>query len=709
MKIKTLTQTIIYLLVIAAFSLNVVQAQQAGSLDSTFGSGGKVTTNARGDIDTASAVALQPNGAIVVAGRLDGSTWGAARYNPNGSLDTSFGTNGIASVTAGMDFVSGVHIQADGKIISSGSGFEVIGDGRYIAVRVNADGSPDTTFGTNGVARGKVGSQTAQFLAQASILQPDGKLLIVGTVQRSSLHSAIGVVRLNQNGSLDTSFNGGAAIIQQGTTSSNFYSEGAILQSDGKILTVNRYFINANDYGTLLIRLNSNGSLDAGFGSGGGVFRNNKFAGEDMIVQSDGRIIVAGGSYTPYASGEIFLERFNTDGTLDAGFGTGGQIRTTVSGGMVTVNDVVAQADGKIIVTGRIGNKRVSSDCQFDNPYSGQFLLVRYNSNGTVDTTFGNGGGVGTSFGTPDAEARESIVQPDGKIVTVGFIGDVCGLNSDFAVSRYLGGQVGARRTLFDFDGDGRADQAVFRSGVWYLFRSGSGFTSAQFGVSTDKLAPADFDGDGKTDIAVFRDGVWYWLNSSNGNFNGVQFGSPGDVPVPADYTGDGRAELAVYRLGFWYLLNLANNQFQAVQFGISSDKPVPADFDADGKTDVAVFRDGNWYWLRSSDNGFRAAQWGIASDKPVVGDYDGDSRADQAVYRSGVWYILGSTQGFFSVQFGIAGDVPVAADYDGDGKTDVAVFRDGNWYWLDSSNNQFRAMQWGIANDKPIPAAFVP
>lgn len=270
--------------------------------------------------------------------------------------------------------------------------------------------------------------------------------------------------------------------------------------------------------------------------------------------------------------------------------------------------------------------------------------------------------------------------------------------------------RVSAKR--FDFDGDARADLSVFRTAnaTWYVWASQTNSLLAlQFGLATDKLVPADYDGDGKTDIAVFRDGNWYLLQSSDNAFRAVQFGLAGDLPVPADYTGDGRDEIAVYRAGAWHIFNLANNQFQFVQFGISSDKPVPADFDGDGRTDVAIYRDGTWYWMRSSDNSLRAVQFGTASDKPVVGHYDGDGHADQAVYRGGVWYVLGSMQGFYAVQFGINNDVPVAADYDGDGKTDVAVFREGVWYVLQSSNNQLLSGQWGEANDRPVPAAFVP
>ncbi|HLM60122.1 MAG TPA: VCBS repeat-containing protein, partial [Pyrinomonadaceae bacterium] len=270
-------------------------------------------------------------------------------------------------------------------------------------------------------------------------------------------------------------------------------------------------------------------------------------------------------------------------------------------------------------------------------------------------------------------------------------------------------------RVPFDFDGDGRADQAVFRlsNGAWHLLRSTAGYTAFGFGLGTDKLTPADYDGDGKADVGVFRNGNWYSLDSSTGQFRAVQFGQAEDVPIPADYDNDGRADIGVFRPsnGVWYRLQSING-FTATQFGQSGDVPVAADYDGDGKSDIAVFRptNGTWYIIRSRD-GFSAAQFGQSGDKPVAADYDGDGRTDIAVFRpqNGAWYLLRSTAGYTGYAFGLGTDIPVPADYDGDGKADVAVFRDGNWYIIKSATNQFQAIQFGTAADKPVPAALIP
>ena len=190
-----------------------------------------------------------------------------------------------------------------------------------------------------------------------------------------------------------------------------------------------------------------------------------------------------------------------------------------------------------------------------------------------------------------------------------------------------------------DFDGDGKSDISVFRPSdrTWYLNRSTEGFTSAQFGIPSDKIT-ADYDGDGKTDIAVYRDGTWWRINSSDLTIGVDQYGTASDIPVPADY------------------------------------------YDGDGRADLAVFRpsNGTWYFKRSSQ-GFLVAQFGTAEDDLQVGDLDGDGKADLAVRRpsDNTWYLLRSTAGFApSLTWGEAGDAAAPADFDGDGKTDIAVFQ---------------------------------
>ena len=360
-----------------------------------------------------------------------------------------------------------------------------------------------------------------------------------------------------------------------------------------------------------------------------------------------------------------------------------------------------------------------SADCQITggsyidfyafNGRAGQQITILMNSSqfdtflylldqNTVIAVDDNGGG-GTN-------SRIALVLPRNGIYIIGANSFDPNTFGNYSVN--LAGNSPPSSVKFDFDNDGKADVSVFRpsDGVWYLLQSTAGFAGVQFGISTDKLAPAGYDGDGKTDIAVFRDGNWYLQRSQTG-FAAVQFGASGDIPQPADFDGDGRAELAVYRGGNWYTLNLVNGQFAAVQFGIASDKPVVGDYDGDGRADYAVYRDGVWYLLQSTQ-GFAGVQFGIASDKPVSADYDGDGKTDIAVYRDGVWYQLRSSQGFVSVSFGIATDLPTPADYDGDGKVDAAVFKDGTWYLLQSTNG-FAAIPFGLTNDKPIPNAFVP
>jgi uncharacterized protein YkwD len=270
-------------------------------------------------------------------------------------------------------------------------------------------------------------------------------------------------------------------------------------------------------------------------------------------------------------------------------------------------------------------------------------------------------------------------------------------------------------RPRYDFDGDGKANVAVFRpsDGTWYIQRADGSFYGQPFGVSGDIPVAADYDGDGLTDVAVYRGGSWYRQRSGAG-FDAFNYGVPTDIPFAADFDGDGKADAGVFRPSesVWYVLQSSNGQNLIVKFGSEGDVPIPGDFDGDKKADLNVFRpsDSTWYRLNSGDGSFFGVKFGATGDRPITGDFDGDGKADPAVFRpsDGASYILASTTGMMnSVVFGVADDVLVPADYDGDGKDDVAVFRRSNasWYVHNSSNGMDTGVQFGVSTDIPVMA----
>ena len=280
----------------------------------------------------------------------------------------------------------------------------------------------------------------------------------------------------------------------------------------------------------------------------------------------------------------------------------------------------------------------------------------------------------------------------------------------------------GIAATAGDYDGDGKADIAVFRplSGTWYIIPSSNPSSPIiqQWGTAGDIPVPGDYDGDGKTDIAVWRPstGTWYIIPSSNPSSPIVQqWGTAGDIPVPGDYDGDGKTDIAVFRpsTGTWFIIPSSTpTSFRVQQWGTSGDIPVPSDYDGDRKTDVAVWRPstGTWFIVPSSTpTSFRVQQWGTSGDIPVPGDYDGDGKTDIAVWRpsTGIWFIIPSSNPSFPIvqQWGTSGDLPVPGDYDGDGKTDMSVWRpsSGTWFVIHSSSpTNFVVTQWGISTDIP-------
>lgn len=333
-----------------------------GSLDPSFGGG---TGFIDGPSGFASAVNVQTDGKIVVVGSNTVGITLTVRYNSDGTLDTTFGINGIVTDTTGI-FALDIAVQPDGKIIIAGvdATFQ-----NFQVIRYNSNGTLDTTFGSGGVVTGPQG------LGFALALQSDSKIILVGTDIIAGLFK---VVRYNSNGSIDTIFQSGP----------DEFASGVVIQNDGKVVVAG----STNTFNLRLVRYNTDGTLDSSFVAGAspsGIWG-------PVLLQPDGKIIVAGNTFVP----TLELARFNPDGSLDTTFGGG-----VIAGPPGLANSVLLQADGKSVILGAP---------TFAGP---TFQLVRYTSAGTLDPSFGIGGIVQAPSGIV---AFNGALQSDGKIIAVG-------------------------------------------------------------------------------------------------------------------------------------------------------------------------------------------------------------------------------------------------------------------------------------------------
>ena len=733
------------LFVLLTGAVMTAHAQQtAGGLDNSFDGDGKLVTNLGNPDTLASSVVVQQDGKIVVVGLtgavdLASEAPGASdflvlRYNADGSPDNSFDGDGrvVTSFGDGEDGAGAVRIQPDGKILVAGAINMKTPQGQVALARYNANGSLDTTFDGDGKLTTDVAElQNVEERAEALILQPDGKILVVvSTLKENFLEDQVFVVRYNADGSRDNSFAGDGITtlpfvipggpggnIAQGLTGNDI-----ALQPDGKVVVAG--IVTTEEFGDVFVwRINADGTHDQTFGGRAvTVSFNRSDLAASVFVRPDNKIFVAGSTFDDSSFRNDFtFARFNADGSPDNSFDGDGKKTTPYGGTGITIPlEYKFQADGKIVSAGAFVGGITAPEAAF--------AVTRFDANGNLDATFGDGGKAVTEFGDGLDSAQALVIQTDGRVVAAG-VNETEPLSDNYnlAVARYLGGAaVAPGEAPFDFDGDGKSDISSFRpaDGTWYIQPSGANDANAlygkQWGLSTDKLAPADYDGDGKTDIAVWREseGDFYILNSSNDSVRVENFGLAGDELTVGDWDGDGRADLAVYRDGaqqsFFYYRGSLNNPAGDITYlpwGLAGDKPLSGDYDGDGKLDAVVFRASNatWYIRRSSDNQTRYENWGLPADKFVPADYDGDGKADLAVFRDGTWYIRQSSNNAPRyIYWGLNSDRLVPADYDGDGKTDAAVFRAGVWYLMESSSGSARVRYFGLPDDLPVANAFV-
>jgi uncharacterized delta-60 repeat protein len=412
----------------------------AGSLDPSFGNGGIVTTDFFGRVDEPAAVAVQPDGKIVVAGIAfasdqNGYDFAVARYNHDGSLDSSFGSGGKVTTDFFQhnDYAFSMALQPDGKIVVVGEAVMTSTKTFAAAARYNPDGSLDVGFGTGGKATLDFGGGFGE--ATAVALQSDGKIAIAGVFRNlEATFESLLLARLNSSGAVDAGFGNGGMITAPAVKSFNV-PFGVATQPGGKIV-VSGYSSDLSVASRVftVLRFNASGTPDVSFGAGGFVttsFFGQGDLGSNVLLLADGRIVVAGTANDTQGVGNFGLARYNADGTLDSTFGSGGKAATAFSGGKAAASWAALQADGKIVLAGEF----------VDGSNTPAIALARYNSDGSLDTSFGTAGLTTTSiFGISDL-AKAVAIQADGNIVVAANTQKTQDGNSeDFGVLRYIGG-----------------------------------------------------------------------------------------------------------------------------------------------------------------------------------------------------------------------------------------------------------------------------
>lgn len=394
----------------------------SGSFDTSFGSdgSGKVTIDFGGNQnDVAYAAALDANDKIVVVGYVNNGSdddFIVARFHNNGTVDSGFGDSGktITTHSGSYEYANAVAIDSSGRIVVGGNY-----GSSFALVRYSVAGDLDTTFDSDG-ADGVDGIVTFSFGSGTqtvkSLVIANNHIIAAGYYNGGATNNDLGLAACDNSGQPLSGFGNGGAGIGTNTIDrpGDDITLAAILDQNGKIVTAGYH-----DQDFSLTRHNADGTLDTSFAGTGIVdtdFNSSSLDRASAVYTYGDKIIVAGSSNDHFA-----LARYNADGTLDTAFGSGGKVTTTVSSDEEYVSGVVVDSQGRILVAGSANEGKA-------------FAIVRYNSDGSPDTTFDDDGILTFDFGVDGCEANAMFLDNDEKIVLVGMIDK--GSDQDFALAR---------------------------------------------------------------------------------------------------------------------------------------------------------------------------------------------------------------------------------------------------------------------------------
>lgn len=408
---------------------------QDGILDNTFGSNGIIITDVSPGLDDIGySVIVKDNGKFIITGYAvndnGNKDFTLVQYNQDGVIDSSFGDNGIVllDINGTNDYAFASAIQSDGKIITVG--YTTNTDSDIAIIRFNSDGSIDNSYANNGIFIYDYGFGNDE--GWAIIISSDGNAFVGCKITNESLEDDYAVLKITEEGILDNSFgNNGITVTDIGGTDA---IRDIKLQSDGKILITGTSSDDVGGfYDKTLIRYNVNGDLDSSFNSNGIIFTSFEDGGDDggysISIKTDGKIIVCGSSSVGIGDDNFALAQYNSDGSIDASFGTGGVTITDFGSSYDLCYSSLIQNNGKIILGGFVIN---------GTTFNWDFGIVRYNTDGSIDTGFGTNGFIITDLNNGSIDVGSSLAfQSDDKLLLAGkskAIED----SYNFSVARYV-------------------------------------------------------------------------------------------------------------------------------------------------------------------------------------------------------------------------------------------------------------------------------